>query len=136
MIDQFDLQKVLTYHLVQYAEDKSLDLALPNVVFEPTIGNTFLNLSFLDSASSDTVLAKGYKRINGIMQIDINVPKDEGTYNLYDIAKDLKEIFEINGILRYKDNLVHLQDVYLSGEDISDSWYTKFLTIEYGEFNA
>ena len=132
---RFDIEQILTYYLSTYAENEGLDVCYPNKVFEPVIGENWLGVSFMQADSSDTVIAEGYERLNGIMQININVPKNTGTYDLYKISDDLKSIFKSNGILSYNGSTVHLQHTYLRGEDISDNWFCKFLTIEYSEFN-
>lgn len=134
-MDRQDVESVLISYLYQYSLDKEIDVAYPNKVYEPVVNKEWLKVTFLQSKSSDTVLSSGYERLNGIMQININVPKDSGTYELYNISKELKEIFEPNSILRNGNNKVHLQNVYLEGENIEESWFTKYLTIEYSEFN-
>jgi len=134
-MDRFDIEQVLIKYINDYSVQKGIDVAYPNTLYEPTINTKWLKVSFLQSKPSDTVLSTGYERINGIMQVDINIPKDTGAYDIYEIYKDLKEIFKTNGILRDGDNYVHLQSVYLEGQRVSESWFTKYLTIEYSEFN-
>lgn len=135
MMTRTDLKKILIRKIVEYSTREEIDVAYPNKNYTPKVDSNWLQIFFLNSAPSDTVLAEGYERINGIMQININVPKNTGTNKSDSIVDDLKEIFKTNGILRDSKNLVHLRKVYVSSEDYSDNWYTKFLTIEYNEFN-
>lgn len=130
-----EIQQVLTEEFVKWATEQEVAFYVPNQVFEPVVGQPYVQLWFLEANISDTVLAEGHERINGLMQVDLNVPYGEGESWIFSLYDSFKLIFKTNKKLRNKYGSVQLSKVYLSGQQGERPWYTKYITVEYSEFS-
>ncbi len=129
------IKQVLTELVNTFAQDSGIPIRYPNKMYEPELDTTWLEIFYLNSSSNQYTLISGKEQLLGMLQIDISVPKDTGTYEIDTIIENIKEIFECNGIVRTEVGLVHIGKVYENGGYTSSSWYTKSLTIEYSEFS-
>jgi len=135
-----DVIKVITKELKTYSTANSISLITENVKFDFDSIDEFLELYFMSAYNSEVTL-DGKLRLNGIAQINVNVPKDTGTSRALAIIEDLKNIYKTNGILTNDYGSVHLAYVYEDGgsgdseiSNVNDIYYTIYLTIEYKEF--
>lgn len=135
-MNQQDIRKTLTYELSKWSSDNSIDIHYPNLSYEPTVGQAYIQQWFMEGGITDTVLAEGQERYFGIMQLDINVPSGEGEGTLFLLYNSLKLIFNTNKSINNKYGAVRLGKVRLSNNTASSPWYTKHMTIEYTAFSS
>lgn len=128
------IRQTLTKEFVTWAQTFKIPFAVPNLEFEPVPGEEYLQLWFLDAAPVSYSLAEGHEQLQGIMQIDINVPYGEGEGRVLEIYESLNTVFKSKAVVRNSAGAVRLGRVYLSGTDSKSPWYTKFMTIEYSAF--
>ena len=128
------IEKTLTAELYRLSERYSFDVAYVNKEYDPVIGTPYIAQWFLDSAPTDMTLAKGSEKHNGIMQLDITVPYDSGNAEIYRLLAILENSFKTNAKIRNDEGMVQLHKVYLSGHNIDNEWYARYMTIEYSAF--
>jgi len=129
------IQQTLTSALSDWAKAERIPLVVPNLDYEPIVGQAYVRQWFIDAASTDTVLAEGFENHKGIMQVDFNVPYGQGEGLLLQLYDKFKLIFKTKGKIRTKYGMVQLHKVYMSGYKAETPWYTKYVTVEYSAFS-
>lgn len=129
------IQETITYSLNEYCKEKDISLIIENVSYDFDTINTFIEAYFL-SASSDNYTQNGTEELSGIVQVNVNIKKNTGTYIVNEIIEDLKRIFKARGILVNDRGRVHIVRTYESngGSNNSSAYYRKIFNIEYKEF--
>lgn len=130
----FDCQKVLNYNLSKYAETKGLNIAYPNIQYEPKADETWLKLFYLPSISEDETFGKNRERVRGIMQLDIYSPRNTGTMESYKIQSELQDIFAKNSTVVSDDGVVRITDFDVTAME-EDDWFRLMCEIYYTSFN-
>lgn len=133
MITEAKAKNIITNKLIEYCRSKNYDYSLPNHQYVGEVLNPVIGLYFMSSSFTDIFLNR-VKRLNGLLQINISVPKGEGTYNADMIKEDLIGIYNIGNILSHNGDSIHITNVYGSGNITSDVMYVDTLTVEYKEF--
>jgi hypothetical protein len=111
-----------------------VDIAWPNVKYEPTLNNPFVRPTLLPSKSEAYTLNDGNKH-HGIYQVDIYVPNNKGIKTMYSIADDIKDYFTDNKRLTSDDTTVFITAVGIGKSERQDAWYTTYVEIQYLSYN-
>lgn len=126
-----------TEKALQKALNSIVDLpriAWPNTKFEPVIGQSFIRPTLLPAASELYTLNE-YNKHKGLYQIDIYVPCDKGTKDLYNIADNIRTFFQENRRLLSNNQTVLVMEIDLGRFERQEAWYTNFVEIHYISFN-
>lgn len=128
------IRQVLIDAFVTWALEQQIPFAVPNVDFEPVVGNEYLQVWFLEAEPYSTSLSDAGELLSGIMQIDINVPYGQGEGRFLEIYELLRAVFKTNASINNKFGTVRLGKVYARGGGGQSPWYTKHVTVEYKAF--
>lgn len=133
-MNHYDCQKVLNFNLSEYAKSKGLNIAYPNISYEPKVDETWLKLFYLPSVSEDETFGKNSERIRGIMQVDIFIPRNTGTMKAYAIQTDLQDIFGKHSTVCSNNGIVRITDFDVTAME-EDDWFRLMCEIYYTSFN-
>lgn len=134
-MNEKSIRQVLLTQLSIWAISQNIDFATSNITYTPIVGKSYINIHFIDNEPMSMSLASNQEMFLGIMQIDINVPFNEGEGAIFDIYESFKNIFKSNGYINNDKGTVRLHKVYLSGSNSENPWYTKYITAEYSAFS-
>ena len=130
----FECQKVLNRKLSEFAKSKKIDIAYPNIEYEPNIKKTWLKLFYLPTYAENIFFGKNREQIHGIMQVDIYTPRDSGTEKAYKLAEELQDVFGVNSVVTSEDGFVRIIDFDLTSMQEND-WFRVMCEIHYTSFN-
>lgn len=91
-------------------ESNILQIAWPNVNYNPTVTQIFLRPSLIPGSTELYTLANQHKYI-GIYQIDIYVPLNRGTHTLNDYADQILDLFNADKTLVANGTTVFIQAI-------------------------
>ena len=127
----------MSFKNIQIALDTALKLvpsvptiAWPNTLFTPTIGTPFVVPNLLPAANTVSTSVETYK---GIYQIDINVPINKGTSQIYAIADAIKTYFQAKSLVANGQTTL-IQAVSLGLVQRDNAWYSTNVDINYSSF--
>jgi hypothetical protein len=113
-----DVQTALDARLASLSG--GLDIAFPNIPYEPAANETYLRASFLPAEVVQAALgASGKDRIEGIYQVDVFTVAGTGRTNIPDTIADH---FKRGTNLTYNNNTVRIINVSINPVIISGSW--------------
>ena len=127
----------MSFKNIQIALDTALNsvpsvptIAWPNTLFTPTLGTPFVVPNLLPSANTVSTSVETYK---GIYQIDINVPINKGTSQIYAIADAIKTYFQAKSLVANGQTTL-IQAVSLGPIQRDNAWYSTNVDINYSSF--
>lgn len=127
----------MSFKNIQIALDTALKLvpsiptvAWPNTSFAPVLGTPFVVPNLLPAANTVSTSVETYK---GIYQIDINVPINKGTSQIYAIADAIKTYFQAKSLVANGQTTL-IQAVSLGLVQRDNAWYSTNVDINYSSF--
>ncbi len=95
---------------LQQLESNILQIAWPNVKYNPSVNQIFLRPSLIPGSTELYTLNNQHKYM-GIYQIDIYIPLDRGTQELNNYADQILELFDADKTLVADGTTVFIQDI-------------------------
>lgn len=111
-----------------------LDIAFPNVKFNPTINKAFLRPTLIP-ATTDLYTLNGQHRYSGIYQIDIMVPLNRGLHQLNDLADTILELYSSQSSLTANNTIVYVQNISPLPTQRDESYFQGGIQINFLSYN-
>ena len=125
-----DVQAALDARLLSMSG--GLDIAFPNIPYEPAANETYLRASFLPAEVVQAALgASGKDRMDGIYQVDVFTVAGTGRTNIPDTIADH---FKRGTNLTHNTNTVRIINVSINPVIISGSWQQVPVQIDFYSF--
>jgi len=122
-----DVQSALDARLASMSG--SLDIAFPNIPYEPAANESYLRANFLPADVVQAALgASGKDRIDGVYQVDVFTVAGTGRTNIPDTIADH---FKRGTNLTYNSNTVRIINVSINPAIISGSWQAVPVSINF-----
>lgn len=127
----------MSFQNIQVAFNKAIKLvpniptiAWPNVKFEPTNNTAFVTPNIIPGSNEVSTSVEKYK---GIYQVDINVPLNKGTLQLYSIADAIKTYFQAARLVE-NGQTIHINEISLGTVQRDNAWYSINIDINYTSY--
>lgn len=121
---QSDAIKVLQTPLASLTTVSADNIIYVNKAYTPTEGTPFLQaFAFFSEPTQASLGTSGLNRLDGYMQIDVNVPVNEGRTSVNPILAELRGIYKRGTTLTNADISVKCVTVWESSPFAGDGWY-------------
>lgn len=132
MAEAYEIETALNNQLNNYITAYPIDLAMPNVEYNPEVGTDYLKVDFLPGEPTQNGIGTcSQNRIFGVYQITINTKINQGKYNANIIYKQLKEFFARGTAINYDTIGVRITKIYLGGYLEESPWYRQVVNIQF-----
>lgn len=130
MATQKDIEKALNSRMVEYTGAYPIDVAYPNVSYDPNEGTSYLQVDYLHGETSQVELGtESADRGVGILQITINTESSLGTATASTIITQLKEYFKRGTVASYNGLNVRITQFYIGASNSDGDWYREIVSI-------
>ena len=128
----YDIMGVLNNRLVQFSQERPIDLAFPGVSYDPVVGTAYIKTNLIPATSSSVGIGLNTKnRHLGVYQITVRIPSAQTLGEMKTILATLKMYFKRSSSLLLNNVKVRITGFQLGPFVEEPDWYTQIVRVEY-----
>jgi len=129
---QKDVEKALGARMAEYKVVYPIDVAYPDVSYNPTVDTSYLKIDYLHGETSQVELGtESDDRAVGIYQITVNTEDNKGSAEVSKLITQLKEYFKRGTVASHSGLNVRVTGFNLGSYSSEGDWYREIINVVY-----